>query len=101
MHEWINPERLKKHVEQNVDIVQQTFNDYHIGSPIVAPVARLLFQLCWDAIEPILTDMPKVYNELSLNPKNKEILDTNEGRQYMENTMKKAYDFIYFFTWEA
>lgn len=99
---YVNKENMEEAIQNNVDIIALSLNHFHLGSPLVAPVFRLALQMFWsEFIEQYIADTQKIYDILATNPEVKAILDTPQGRDYLNRCCEASYESLYNFAWEG
>ena len=93
-------ENLQNAIDENIDILALSLNEFHLGHPLVAPVFKLALQMFWtEFVENYLTNAPKIYEILIQVPDVKAILDTDRGIDYLNRCCKATYDHLYEFCW--
>jgi len=98
----IKPEWLKFAIENNIDIYDylfyNLFKDY-TQNPEWQGLIRLIARKFWKVIEKYISNANLLYQILSLNPENKKLLDTPEGREWLNKTVTSVYQKFYQFVW--
>jgi len=96
----VTKENLEWAIRENVDLITLAFNHYHLGNPMIKPLFKLVLKVYWNPIEEYLTDVNKIYAVIVKNkPDCKEILDTPEGRDYLNRLVDAAYNYLYELAW--
>lgn len=92
---------MEEAIKNNVDIIALSLNEFHLGSPLVAPIFKLALQMFWtEFIEEYVADAKKIYEILSVDPEVKAVLDTDVGRDYLNRCCEASYDSLYSFAWK-
>lgn len=93
-------ENLDSAINENIDILTLSLNEFHLGNPLVAPLFKLALQMFWtEFVENYLANAPRVKELLSQKPECKAILDTDRGIDYLNRCCKATYDSLYTFCW--
>jgi hypothetical protein len=99
---YVTAENLQNAIRDEIDILQVSLNHFHLGHPLVAPLFRLALQMFWNEfVDTYIADVTKIYSILTEIPDVKIILDTPEGRDYLNRCCKTTYDTLYTFVWEG
>ena len=97
---YVTAENLENAINQNIDILAVSLNEFHLGSPLVAPLFKLALQMFFtEFVENYLADAPKVYAVLAQKPEVAEILRTDRGVDYINRCCKATYQSLYDFCW--
>ena len=96
---FVTPDRLSQAVSQNADLVALFSNHFHLSHPVINPLARLAFRVFWNDIDRLLSRVQNVYDALTRNPWNKRLLDTPEGRRYLNEQVRRFAYWIWTFAW--
>lgn len=81
----LTPEALEYGIKNDVDPRVVVFNHFKLGNRYIRPIARFFIRAYWKEISAVLSDVRKVYEILATDPRRKKILDTPEGRNYLNN----------------
>lgn len=93
---------MEEAINKNVDIIALSLNHFRLNNGLVAPVFRLALQMFWkEFIEEYLADPQRIYEILSEDPEVKAILDTCEGRDYLNRCCEASYESLYNFAWQG
>lgn len=103
---WINgalrlitPEQVKAGLESNVRIDQLLFQQLHLNNFLVRPLAIRVFRIFWNSVSYYLTDASRLYGILAANPKIEKLLDTLEGKKWIDQSCINGYIILYNYTW--
>lgn len=98
--QYLTPENLKTAIEQNIDITATIYNHYGLTNPIILPIFRAAMRLYWNEFETFITNVPRLYQLLMKDPRNKPILETDKAKQYLNQQMENFYLTTYQIVWE-
>ena len=96
---YLTPENLQYAIDSQTDPVTLFGNHFKLNSWIVKPFAKIVFRAYWKEMEPLLTDARKLYKILVKDPTKKKMLDTPEGRHYVNWCVSRYYSFLYNYCW--
>jgi hypothetical protein len=96
----VTPDKLKAAVEGRIPTDAWLVNHFHMGDPLCRPLWTLAIQLFWDEVESNLTDVSRLYGYLTLDPRNRAILDTPEGRDFLNRACRYFYAFLRLYAFE-
>lgn len=94
----IKYEDVKNAVENNVYIDDVLFNHFskYTMNPTIGPLIKTVLRVHWDLVEEILGNAYNLYNILTENrPEFKKLLDTREGRVWLNEICKRGYQKLY------
>jgi hypothetical protein len=98
----VNKENLEYAINNNLDILALSLNEFHLGHPLVSPLFKIALQMFWaEFIEHYIADATIIYSILSQKPEVKNILDTPAGIDYLNRCCKASYETMYSFAWEG
>lgn len=86
-------------IRDNVSLVKLCFNEWHLSHGMVKPFAKIIVKSNFKDVEDLLTDVPKVYEILSENPKILPLLNTMQGRIWLNKQCKDLYTALYMYAW--
>lgn len=90
---WFKPMWLRKAIKEWIDPIT-IFERYTQGR--YKKITKGILSLWWDGyLNDFLSSAPKLYNYLSRDPEIKKILDTEEGRKYLNYITERIYDWAY------
>lgn len=96
----LSPRDLERAVRDREDPLRIVFNHWHLSNPSVARLARPVLKLFWSDLEYYLTDVSRVYEAIvSERPEAREVLDTPEGRRYLNYCVSRMYSAFYDYVW--
>ena len=94
----IRYEDLERAVKNNIYVDDILFN--HLSrytlNPALEPLIRAVIRTHWDLVEELLCNPYELYNILTEGrPKFKQLLDTPEGRKWLNEVRKRGYEKLY------
>jgi len=96
----LNVEEVKKAIESDLSLVKLAFNHWHLSHPLIKPFARFILRVYFNELYYTLSNVPFVYEELiKNNPKLKEVLDTPEGRAWLNKQCESLRNALYNYVW--
>lgn len=96
---FVTPDRLSLAIRNNLDLVEVFSNHFHLHHPGVRPLAVLGIRVFWSDIEQFLSRVQNVYETLAKNPWRKRLLDTPEGRRWLNSEVAKFARWIWTYAW--
>lgn len=94
-------ENIRRAIEEDIDPLPIAYNHLHLNTFPINELAKIVLKMYWQYAEEYLTDVEAVYNLLSQNPEVKALLDTPEGRSYLNRMVKHIYNRLYAWVWEG
>jgi len=98
---FLTPENLKEAISRNIDLTSLIYDTYGLTSPDVLPIFRTVMRMYWDEFEEVVTNVPRLFKALMMNPGCKGILDTPQGINYLNEQCEKIYKYTYHLVWET
>ncbi|MGB9815504.1 MAG: hypothetical protein ACPLVI_06105 [Thermoplasmata archaeon] len=90
---WFKPVWLKTAIKDWTS-PREVLQNYVSGTYSI--LTKKILQLWWEPwLNDFLSDANKVYNYLSKDPELKKLLDTAEGRKYLNYAVKEIYEWAY------
>lgn len=100
LESFVNEQNLRQAIDEDIDILKLALNHYGLSHSTVTPLFKLTLKMYWDEAEAYLTDVQRIIDTISKKPRCKEIIDTPEGRDYLNRCAQASYDHLYAFVWE-
>ncbi|MEM2549851.1 MAG: hypothetical protein QW689_05460 [Nitrososphaerota archaeon] len=97
--QYLTPENLQAAIEQNMDITSAIYNHYGLTHPVILPVFRAAMRLYWREFEEFITNVPRLYQLLAKDPRNRPILETDRAKQYLNQQCENFYLTTYQIVW--
>lgn len=95
----LKPEDVLHALEGRTSLVRLCFNHWRLAHPSVRPVAKAVLQTHYRELEKLLTNVPQVFSILSENPRVFPILNTPEGRAWLNTQCRDLYTAVYVYCW--
>ena len=96
---YLTPENLQYAIDNQTDPATLFGNHFKLNNFFVRPPAKIVFRAYWKELEPLLTDARKLYRILAKDHAKKKMLDTPEGRRYLNLCVRRFYKWVYSYTW--
>jgi len=94
----VTPDMLRKAINENIDPYDFLFSYFLSDKPEIARLVKYVIRKYWNIIVEYLQPK-KLYDVLSRNPENKQILDTPQGIRWLNEACQRAYNKLYYFVW--
>jgi len=98
----IDRRRFEEMIKNMTDPKEIMFNHLskYTKNPVVSKMIKYYLMKYWKDIEGVITDANKVYKILvERRPDIKDLLDTRQGRIYLNYFVKRMYQVLYEYTW--
>ncbi|MFB6147311.1 MAG: hypothetical protein ABEJ66_00350, partial [Candidatus Nanohaloarchaea archaeon] len=70
-------------------------------NPILKPFIQSMIRSQWELVEDLLTDPQQIYDMIvEDNPELKSLLDTPEGKEWLNDACERSYHKLYDYAWE-
>jgi len=97
--ESIRYEDLAWAIQNNVDIATYTIKKYGLDRPPLKNLVRGYLRKYWGVFESKIRDSNWVRTMVGNTPEKKSLLETPQGRKYLDEQLVRIYDVFYRFCW--
>lgn len=99
----IRYEDLERAVRNKIYVDDILFNHLsrYTKNPALEPLIRAVIRTNWDLVEDLLCNPFELYRVLTHNrPEFKKLLDTREGREWLNEVRKRGYEKLYSYAFQ-